>query len=55
MTDNIGPIIHGGVVLHGISLVSPSQITYLVTNQAIIPAVLPQPNPPQENNSQKTP
>jgi hypothetical protein len=36
---NTGPIIHGGVVLHGIKLAENSTITTLVTSQAIIPIV----------------
>ena len=42
-----GPIIHGGVVMHGIKLAENSMITTLVTSQAIIPIVpiVPQ-NPP---------
>jgi len=38
--SNNNPIIHNGVVLHGVQLAPQSQITYLVTNQAIIPKML---------------
>lgn len=36
---NNGPIIHHGVVLHGIKLADNAMITNLVTSQAIIPIV----------------
>jgi len=56
MIINPGPIIHNGVVLHGISLAPTSQITYLVTNQAIIPEILPATvdtnSVPSQNNSE---
>lgn len=52
MTNN-NPIIHNGVVLHGITLAQPSQITYLVTNQAIIPKIIDKKSDELHNSSEK--